>query len=368
MIKPNPEIILKEAVMRVDQIPLTQVATAILHKAGAELERAQAVAEHLVTANLKGHDSHGVGMIPNYVNAMLNTLIHPENDALLTRDSGAVLNFDGNLGFGRVVGIQAMDLGIERAKSHGISCVALGNAAHLGRIGAFAEHCAEAGLISTHYVNVVGHDPMVVAYRGRDRRFITNPFCCAVPRPDGNHVVLDMATTTVAAGKVRVAYMKGEPVPEHSLVDSNGLETTDASVIFSKGGGGAMQPFGLHKGYGLMVMCELLGGALGGNFTMQPGNPRAGATLNNMLSIILDPGAVGDLAEYDAEVSAMIDYIYASEAAEGVDKVLIPGDPERQSVAARSTHGIDIDDNSWQDITNAAAAAGLGEEDINALL
>ena len=104
--------------MRIDQIPLTQVATAILHKAGAELERAQAVAEHLVTANLKGHDSHGVGMIPNYVNAMLNTLIHPEKDALLTRDSGAVLNFDGNLGFGRVVGIQAMDLGIERAKSH----------------------------------------------------------------------------------------------------------------------------------------------------------------------------------------------------------------------------------------------------------
>ena len=354
--------------MRIDQKPLTQIATTILHKAGAELERAQAVAEHLVIANLKGHDSHGVGMIPSYVKSMMSDLIHPQNDALLTRDSGAVLSFDGNLGFGRVVGIQAMDQGIERAKSHGISCVALGNAAHLGRIGAFAEHCAEAGLISTHYVNVVGHDPMVVAYGGRDRRFITNPFCCAVPRTDGNHVVLDMATTTVAAGKVRVAYMKGEPVPEHSLVDRNGLETTDASVIFSKDGGGAMQPFGLHKGYGLMVMCELLGGALGGNFTMQPGNQRAGATLNNMLSIILDPSAVGDLAAYDAEVTAMIDYIYASKAAEGVEKVLIPGDPERQSLAARSTNGIDIDDNSWQDITNAANAAGLSTDDIKALL
>ena len=354
--------------MRIDQKPLTQIATTILHKAGAELERAQAVAEHLVIANLKGHDSHGVGMIPSYVKSMMSDLIHPQNDALLTRDSGAVLSFDGNLGFGRVVGIQAMDQGIERAKSHGISCVALGNAAHLGRIGAFAEHCAEAGLISTHYVNVVGHDPMVVAYGGRDRRFITNPFCCAVPRTDGNHVVLDMATTTVAAGKVRVAYMKGEPVPEHSLVDRNGLETTDASVIFSKDGGGAMQPFGLHKGYGLMVMCELLGGALGGNFTMQPGNQRAGATLNNMLSIILDPSAVGDLAAYDAEVTAMIDYIYASKAAEGVEKVLIPGDPERQSLAARSTNGIDIDDNSWQDITNAADAAGLSTDDIKALL
>ena len=354
--------------MRIDQKPLMQVAAAILQKAGAELDRAQAVAEHLVAANLKGHDSHGVGMIPNYVKSMMSELIHPQNDALLTRDSGAVLTFDGNLGFGRVVGMQAMDQGIERAKSHGISCVALGNAAHLGRIGAFAEHCAEAGLISTHYVNVVGHDPMVVAYGGRDRRFITNPFCCAVPRADGQHVVLDMATTTVAAGKVRVAYMKGEPVPDHSLVDRNGVETTDASVIFSKDGGGAMQPFGLHKGYGLMVMCELLGGALGGNFTMQPGNPRIGATLNNMLSVILDPSAIGDLAAYDAEVTAMIDYIYASGAADGVEKVLIPGDPERQSVAARSHDGIDIDENSWQDITNAATAAGLSEKEISALV
>ena len=354
--------------MRIDQKPLMQVAAAILQKAGAELDRAQAVAEHLVAANLKGHDSHGVGMIPNYVKSMMSELIQPQNDALLTRDSGAVLTFDGNLGFGRVVGIQAMDQGIERAKSHGISCVALGNAAHLGRIGAFAEHCAEAGLISTHYVNVVGHDPMVVAYGGRDRRFITNPFCCAVPRADGQHVVLDMATTTVAAGKVRVAYMKGEPVPDHSLVDRNGVETTDASVIFSKDGGGAMQPFGLHKGYGLMVMCELLGGALGGNFTMQPGNPRIGATLNNMLSVILDPSAIGDLAAYDAEVTAMIDYIYASEAADGVEKVLIPGDPERQSLAARSRDGIDIDENSWQDITNAATAAGLSEKEISALV
>ena len=354
--------------MRIDQKSLMQVASAILQKAGAELNRAQAVAEHLVAANLKGHDSHGVGMIPNYVKSMLSELIHPQNDALLTRDSGAVLTFDGNLGFGRVVGMQAMDQGIERAKSHGISCVALGNAAHLGRIGAFAEHCAEAGLISTHYVNVVGHDPMVVAYGGRDRRFITNPFCCAVPRADGQHVVLDMATTTVAAGKVRVAYMKGEPVPDHSLVDRNGVETTDASVIFSKDGGGAMQPFGLHKGYGLMVICELLGGALGGNFTMQPGNPRIGATLNNMLSVILDPSAIGDLAAYDAEVTAMIDYIYASEAADGVEKVLIPGDPERQSLAARSRDGIDIDENSWQDITNAATAAGLSEKEISALV
>ena len=129
-----------------------------------------------------------------------------------------------------------------------------------------------------------------------------------------------------------------------------------------------MQPFGLHKGYGLMVMCELLGGALGGNFTMQPSNERAGATLNNMLSIILDPAAVGDLAAYDAEVSAMIDYIYASEPADGVERVLIPGDPERQSLNLRGAEGIDIDDNSWQDILQAAQRAGLSAKTIDDLV
>ena len=162
--------------------------------------------------------------------------------------------------------------------------------------------------------------------------------------------------------------MKGLPVPPNSLVDKDGLETQDASVVFSKGGGGAMQPFGLHKGYGLMVICELLGGALGGNFSMQPGNPRKGATINNMLSILIDPDAIGNLQEFDEEVSAMIDYIYDSQPATGVEQVLIPGDPERTTVEQRSAGGIDIDDNSWEDIMNSARDAGLSQSDLDPLL
>ena len=138
---------------------------------------------------------------------------------------------------------------------------------------------------------------MVVAFGGP---IYYQSYCCAVPRPDGQHVVLDMATTTVAAGKVRVAHER-HCVPSQSLVDENGLETTDPGVIFGNNPG-AMQPFGGHKGYGLMVICELLGGALGGLFTMQPEHP-GGATLNNMLSVI-DPEAVGDLASFDHEVGA----------------------------------------------------------------
>lgn len=353
--------------MLIEHTSLTQVASTILEAAGAPKLNADAVAFHLVEANLKGHDSHGVGMIPAYVRGMLDKQINPSGGVTVVKDSGAVVSIDAGTGLGRVVGFEAMDLGIERAKRFGIGCVALGNAAHLGRIGAFAERCADNGLVSMHYVNVVGHDPMAVAFGGRERRFITNPYCCAVPRPDGQHVVLDMATTTIAAGKVRVAQMKGFPVPTQSLVDENGLETTDPGVIFGKNPTGAMQPFGGHKGYGLMVICELLGGALGGLFTMQPEHPRRGATLNNMLSIIIDPEAVGDLAAFDDEVGAMMRYIYASTPAAGVDQVRLPGDPEKESTIIRMDRGIEIDPNSWESVLKAAVHAGLDRETIAAM-
>lgn len=353
--------------MLIDHEKLTTLSAAILQAAGASAENARLVSEHLVEANLKGHDSHGIGMVPSYVHGIMKGLVLPDKRAELISDNGAVLSFDGGTGLGRIVGMDAMEQGIERALALGICCVALGNASHLGRIGIFGERCAEEGLISMHYVNVVGHDPLVVAFGGRDRRFVTNPFCCTVPRDDGNHVVLDMATTTVAAGKVRVAFMKGLEVPADSLVDAEGVPTNDPKAIFGEGGG-AMQPFGKHKGYGLMVMCELLGGALGGRYTMQPDNPRKGGTINNMLSIIIDPQAVGDRQAFDDEVSAMIDYIYASEPAEGVERVMIPGDPERRSREHLLEAGIDVDDNSWADFLQSGERAGLSTDEVELIL
>jgi len=347
--------------MRVDHHKLTNLSTAILHAAGAPEDHARLVSEHLVEANLKGHDSHGIGMVPSYVHGIMHGLVAADRHATLVTDNGAVLAFDGGTGLGRIVGMEAVDQGIERARKQGICCVALGNASHLGRIGIFGEHCADAGFVSMHYVNVVGHDPLVVAFGGRDARFVTNPFCCAVPRPDGNHVVLDMATTTIAAGKVRVAFMKGEEVPDDSLVDSNGVPTNDPKALFGQGARGAMQPFGKHKGYGLMVMCELLGGALGGAYTMQPGNPRKGGTINNMLSIIIDPATVRDPSAFQDEVGAMIDYIYESRPATGVESVMIPGDPERRARARLITAGIDVDDNTWAAVLAAGARAGIDE-------
>ena len=194
----------------------------------------------------------------------------------------------------------------------------------------------------------------------------TNPFCCVVPRNGKMPIVLDMATSAIALGKVRVAHMKGELVPEGVLVDHEGQPTNDPSVMYEEPFG-AMGPFGKHKGYGLAVMCELLGGALAGEWTAQPGNPREGTVVNHMLMFVLDPRVFGGVERFHSEVADMADYLHSTTPAKGFDRVRIPGEPEQESMAERATLGIPIDDNSWSGIKAAAEAAGLSTAEIASL-
>jgi uncharacterized oxidoreductase len=276
---------------------------------------------------------------------------------------------DGQFGLGQVVARQAVELAIARAKSLGVACLALRGSCHIGRIGAYGEQCADAGLVSMHYVNVIGAQPMVAPFGGAEARMITNPYCCTVPQANGDHIVLDFATSAVAIGKVRVAFMKGEQTPEGILMDADGRPTTDPKAIFTSGKPGFLLPFGLHKGGGLQVMCELLGGALAGQWTMQPDGRRdfPGA-VNNMLSIVIDPDALGGREAYEAEVTAMLDYIRSTRPAQGATAVLAPGDPERATRADRLQSGLPIDDGTWRDLTGAAASVGLDEAKIAAIL
>jgi len=342
---------------------LAEFSSQIFVSLGAAEERAREVADHLVEANLKGHDSHGVGMIPAYVGSALNNNLQVNADAELIKDQGAVLLVDGKLGFGQVVGRQATDMGIERVKQTGIVCVGSRNNHHLGRIGTYGEHCARAGLVSIHFVNVVGHQPFVSPWGGRDRRMQTNPFCCTVPTAT-HPIVLDMATSAIALGKVRVAGMKGVPVPDGALFDAEGLPTNDPGAIAA---GGSMGPFGQHKGYGLALMCELLGGGLAGEWTMQDVSRQKNLTVNHMLMFIIDPSLFGGLKGFEREVEGMSGWLRASRPAKGFDKVRLPGEPERESMASRLAEGIPIDDQSWLAICTAAEKAGLSATDIGNL-
>ncbi len=352
--------------MLIEHQRLATFVTAIFVAAGADSAAAAQVADHLVTANLKGHDSHGVGMIPAYVANIKAGHLKVDSRARVARDSGAVLLIDGGMGFGQVVGRAATDIALDRVKQTGVVCVGVRNCHHLGRIGDYGERCGRAGYVSVHFVNVVGHAPQVSPFGGRDRRMTTNPFCCVVPRAGAEPMVLDMATSAIALGKVRVAHMKGEAVAAGALVDHEGVPTTDPSVMY-KEPFGALGPFGLHKGYGLAVMCELLGGALAGEWTAQPGNPRDNTIVNHMLMFVLDPAAFGGVDRFQDEVSAMTDYLHSTTPAKGFDRVRVPGEPEIESLAARTATGVPIDENSWAGILRSAASAGLADADIRRL-
>lgn len=352
--------------MHIEHDKLGSLVTRLFVAAGCVEAVAREVATHLVEANLKGHDSHGVGMIPAYVNNLQKGHLKPHAEAALVRDQGAVLVIDGGMGFGQVVGRQATELAIARAADTGVVCAAVRNCHHLGRIGSYGEQCGVAGYVSVHFVNVVGHAPQVSPFGGRERRMTTNPFCCVVPRRDAEPLVLDMATSAIALGKVRVAHMKGEPVADGALLDHEGLPTTDPSVMFREPFG-SLGPFGAHKGYGLAVMCELLGGALAGEWTAQPDNPRDNTIVNHMLMFVLDPAACGGSERFQDEVRDMVAYLHDTTPARGFDRVRVPGEPEQERHAERRARGISIDDNSWSAIVRAASVAGLDAAEIDAL-
>ena len=348
--------------MIIDHLKLKSFAQTIFERLGTEPDKALETAAHLVEANLKGHDSHGVGMIPNYVGSALRGGLKVNENASVLKDHGAVLLTDGGFGLGQVVGRQATDLGIEKAKQLGLACVGARNNYHLGRIGTYAEHCVAAGMVSIHFVNVVGHPPFVSLWGSREKRLQTNPFCCGVPT-ESAPLILDMATSAIALGKVRVANMKGEQVPEGALFDAAGRPTQDANAIAE---GGSLGPFGGHKGSGLALMCELLGGALAGEWTMQDLDKQQEMTVNHMLMLILDPDVFGGAAGFAREVAGMQAYARSAAPAEGFDQVQLPGDPERASRAHRLTQGIPIDEQSWGAICSAAEKAGLSRSEIEA--
>jgi len=202
------------------QVAIVLIAT------GSSPEEAATVAANLVLANLSGHDSHGVGMLPRYVEAVLEGGLKPNTSVQVVLDTGSLLTLDGQRGYGQIVGEQAMALGITRAQTHGSCIMTLANAHHLGRIGHFAEMAVAQGLVSLHFVNVLSR-PVVAPFGGADGRYGTNPCCIGVPLKGREPFVLDFATSRVAQGKMRVAHNEGRRVEPGTLIDEHGLPSTD---------------------------------------------------------------------------------------------------------------------------------------------
>jgi uncharacterized oxidoreductase len=240
-----------------------------------------------------------------------------------------------------------------------VAVVTLANSHHVGRVGAYGELASAAGLVSIHFVNVTDHRGLVAPFRGRDARFSTNPVCIGMPGTATQPpLLLDMATSGVAMGKVLVAKLAGRPVPEGNLIDAQGVPTTDPEVMYREPRG-ALLPFGAHKGYALAVLTELLAGAMSGGGTIQPDNERRGGIVNNMFSIVIDPARLAGVDWMRREIDGFVGYVKGSPPADPASPVLVPGDPERRSREERRRAGIPLDAATWAELVAAGEAMGV---------
>jgi uncharacterized oxidoreductase len=354
--------------VRVTADRLHRLTGAMLRAGGSHADEAELVADHLVQANLSGHDSHGVGMMPAYVRHLKAGLVVPNTRAKVVKDDGPILMFDGNRGYGRCVAGELMTAAIARCREAGVAVATLANAHHVGRVGAYGELAAGAGLVSLHFVNVTDHRALVAPFRGSDARFSTNPVCIALPATDRQpSLLLDMATSAIAMGKVRVARNEGKPVPEATLIDSAGRPTRDPDVMYREPQG-ALRAFGDHKGYALAVITELLAAALSGGPTIQPANDRLGGIINNMLAVLIDPARLAGVDWFRRELDGFVEYVKASPPADPAAPVLVPGDPERHARRERARDGIVVDATTWEELLAAGEAVGLARAEAAALV
>jgi uncharacterized oxidoreductase len=335
----------------------------------SSLEEARRIATYLTTANLTGHDSHGVIRVPVYVDWKKMGSVVPDQIAEILVDTPSLAVIDGKFGYGQTVTPQAVKIGIDKCKKAGLAAIALRNAGHIGRVGDWAEMAAAEGLVSVHFVNAAG-SLLVAPYGGVEKRLSTAPYCVGIPRQGQDPIVLDFATSIVAEGKVLVASRGGKKLPVGALVNHDGTLSEDPAVLYGPHtkdgprdhtqGTGAIRAFGEHKGSGLAFICELLGGALTG--TGATSGDRRFA--NGMFAVYVDPKVVDSSNFFDGEISRYVDFIRATRPIAGVEAVLIPGDPERKMRADRTRNGVPLPDDAWAAIVNTAREVGVSEASI----
>ena len=339
-------------------------ANAMFTAMGVPADEAARVAESLVDANLCGHDSHGLIRLVQYIDAIRDGRIVPGAPFTVVKETAGVLVVDGGKGLGQVQAHRLLQRLIPRAQALGLAAGTLKWCGHIGRLGEYAEVAAEhkMGLLAT--VNSHGFGRGVAPPGGREARIGTNPLCLGAPTNDAP-VVLDIGTSVVAEGKVRVTLNKGQQTPPGWLLDSEGQPTTDPGVLYREPRG-SLLPLGApqqgYKGFGIGLLLDMLVGGLSGAPCSTPGHPNLSA--NAVLFVLFDIGQFAGTEHFLKEVSGLADNVRSCPRAEGVDEILLPGDPERRSKADRLKTGITVDDGTWDQLGNLAAKLKVQLPDV----
>lgn len=335
---------------------LTDLLERIYVAVGVSAGSAAIVARHQVGANLVGHDSHGVIRTPDYVRLIERGDIVPDAPFEVEQRSPGTAVIDANWNLGFVVTERAMELACELATAQGSAAVTVRRQGHIGRLGAYSTLAAERGMIAMITADS-GRAPKAVApFGGREARLGTNPISLAIPSAEHGPIVLDMATSTVAAGKVKLAARRGDTLPRGWIVDKEGEPSQDPASYLD---GGALLPLGVdqgHKGYGLSFMVEVLSGLLTGiGFGVYPD----GIHNDGVFLTVFDVARFRPVDEFRAEVSEFVTYLKDTPPAAGFDEVLFPGELEARTADRRRTAGIEVDDPVWSSLTALAERLGL---------
>src|SRR3954467_8716477 len=324
---------------------LTEIGRALFVAAGTPPAEAEIVVRHLVTANLAGHDSHGVIQIPTYIERIKAGHIVPGAPWKIVQESATTTVVDGHSGFRYVANERALRLTIENAQKSNVAAATVFRQGHIGRLSSYTQMAAQAGMIGLITADS-GRSPKAVApFGGREARLGTNPISMAIPSDLKGPLYLDMATSAAAAGKVALAASRGEKIPLGWIVGKDGKPTNDPSQLRQ---GGALLPLGGpdggYKGTGLAVMVEVLCGLLTGlGFGVEP----TGRHNDGCFMAVFKVDAFRPLAEFKKDVGDFIRYLKDTPPAEGSSGVLYPGEVEHIKERDRRANGIEVEDATW---------------------
>jgi uncharacterized oxidoreductase len=338
---------------------LTEIAKGLLVAAGASEEEAAIIARYNIGANLVGHDSHGIILIPQYIDRIKAGHIVPQAPWEIKQETATTTVIDGNWGFGYVVNDRAMRYTIEKAKKQNVAAATVLRQSHIGRLASYPLLASAEGMIAMITADS-GRSPKHVApFGGAKARLGTNPICFAVPSNLEGPLVFDMATSAAAAGKINVATARGEQVPTGWLIDSEGRPSTDPKVLRA---GGALLPLGGTEGYkgtGLAAIVEILSGLLTGlGFGIDP----QGRHNDGCFMAVFNVAAFRDLATFKAEVTDFAHYLKATPPAQGFTEVFYPGEVEFRKEQDRRQNGVPIEDATWKRLQDMATGYGIADK------
>lgn len=347
------------AELRIDRVSLTSWCAAMLEDAGVPASEAALVAGYLAEADERGHPSHGTDQLPSYLRGFREGHLNPTPAIEVERRRGSLAVVEGDNGLGHTVADRSMDLAIEIAGEHGIGMVAARNSNHFGMAGHWPLKAARRRMIGFTTTN---GPPVMAPWGGRVGAICNNPFSWGIPALEEPPILLDMALTSGARGKVRLANQRGETIPEGWALDRDGRPTIDAQAALD----GVMLPLGAHKGSAIAIVNEVLASGLSDalflgqitSVTMATAGVHVSWRIGHLFMAI-DPGALRPIEDFLRHVDTIIRELRSTPSSEGSGGVRVPGEGAARRAAEAAGRGIPIAPQSIEKLSACGADRGI---------